>query len=67
MNLEDLRKHEDKLNHAQKIGLKHFEDFEQRIPRNEVEDLFQRKGFQIFLFYYKIFPEIQLYRYIQNL
>lgn len=34
--LEDLRKHEDKLNHHQRIGLKYFEDFEKRIPREEM-------------------------------
>nr|CAD29096.1 chimeric DNA-directed DNA polymerase bf2-8 [synthetic construct] len=34
--LEDLRKNEDKLNHHQRIGLKYFEDFEKRIPREEL-------------------------------
>ena len=34
------RKHEDKLTHAQKIGLQHFEDFEVKIPRAEVKELF---------------------------
>ncbi|XP_017401439.1 DNA polymerase beta isoform X2 [Cebus imitator] len=34
--LEDLRKHEDKLNHHQRIGLKYFGDFEKRIPREEM-------------------------------
>ncbi|PIK61857.1 putative DNA polymerase beta [Apostichopus japonicus] len=38
-SIEDLRKKQDKLNHHQKIGLKHFEDFEQRIPRSEMERL----------------------------
>ncbi|XP_022081994.1 DNA polymerase beta-like isoform X2 [Acanthaster planci] len=37
--IEELRKHQDKLNHHQKIGLKHFEDFEKRIPRPEMEKL----------------------------
>ena len=37
--LDDLRKHQDKLNHHQKIGLKYFEDFEKRIPRKEIERL----------------------------
>ncbi|CAK9831774.1 DNA polymerase beta [Anthophora retusa] len=37
--LDDLRKHQDKLNHHQKIGLKYFEDFEKRIPRAEIEQL----------------------------
>ncbi|TRY63795.1 hypothetical protein TCAL_07287 [Tigriopus californicus] len=35
--IEDLRLHEDKLTAGQKIGLKHFEDFEKRIPRAEIE------------------------------
>ncbi|XP_064608972.1 DNA polymerase beta-like [Liolophura sinensis] len=39
MSIEDLRKHMDKLNHHQQIGLKHFEDFEKRIPRAEMEQL----------------------------
>nr|XP_008170089.1 DNA polymerase beta [Chrysemys picta bellii] len=34
--LEDLRKNEHKLNHHQRIGLKYFEDFEKRIPREEM-------------------------------
>ncbi|KAG8186281.1 hypothetical protein JTE90_004625 [Oedothorax gibbosus] len=39
MTIEDLRKNEDKLNHHQKIGLKHFEDFEKKIPREEMAEL----------------------------
>ncbi|KAK7111393.1 hypothetical protein V1264_011031 [Littorina saxatilis] len=35
-SIEELRKHQEKLNHHQKIGLKHFEDFEKRIPREEM-------------------------------
>lgn len=35
--LEKLREDESKLSKAQKIGLKHFEDFEKRIPREEIE------------------------------
>jgi DNA polymerase beta len=35
----DLRKHTDKLNHHQKIGLKHVKDFELRIPREEMKQL----------------------------
>nr|CAD29089.1 chimeric DNA-directed DNA polymerase bf4-16 [synthetic construct] len=35
--LEDLRKNEDKLNHHQRIGLKYFEDFEKRIPRELIQ------------------------------
>ncbi|XP_020825306.1 DNA polymerase beta isoform X4 [Phascolarctos cinereus] len=34
--LEDLRKNEHKLNHHQRIGLRYFEDFEKRIPREEM-------------------------------
>ncbi|XP_033644216.1 DNA polymerase beta-like [Asterias rubens] len=37
--IEELAKHPDKLNHHQKIGLRHFEDFETRIPRPEMEQL----------------------------
>jgi len=37
--LEDLKKHQDKLTHHQKIGLKYFEDFEKRIPRNEMLEM----------------------------
>lgn len=33
--LEDL-KNEESLTHAQKLGLKYFEDIKQRIPRHEV-------------------------------
>ncbi len=35
--LDDLRRHEDKLTKAQRIGLKHFADFEKRIPRDEIK------------------------------
>ncbi|XP_076440978.1 DNA polymerase beta-like [Babylonia areolata] len=38
-SIEELKKHTDKLNHHQKIGLKHYEDFEKRIPRQEMEQL----------------------------
>uniref|UniRef100_T1J7P5 DNA polymerase n=1 Tax=Strigamia maritima TaxID=126957 RepID=T1J7P5_STRMM len=38
-SLELLRKHTDKLNHHQKIGLKHFDDFEKRIPRSEMLEM----------------------------
>ncbi|EZA59610.1 hypothetical protein DMN91_004796 [Ooceraea biroi] len=34
--LEDLRKHQDKLTHCQKLGLKYFDDFEKKIPRAEI-------------------------------
>ncbi|KAJ8971997.1 hypothetical protein NQ314_000428 [Rhamnusium bicolor] len=39
MTIEDLRKHTDKLTHHQVIGLRYFEDFEKKIPRNEVEQI----------------------------
>ncbi|XP_074648404.1 DNA polymerase beta-like [Tubulanus polymorphus] len=38
-SIDDLRKNLDKLNHHQQIGLRHFEDFEERIPRAEMEQL----------------------------
>ncbi|CAC5423489.1 POLB [Mytilus coruscus] len=38
-SIADLRKNTDKLNHHQQIGLKHFEDFETRIPRKEMLEL----------------------------
>ncbi|XP_068987253.1 DNA polymerase beta-like isoform X2 [Bombus flavifrons] len=37
--LDDLKKHQEKLNHHQKIGLKYFEDFEKGIPRKEIEQI----------------------------
>ncbi|XP_068901143.1 DNA polymerase beta-like [Tenebrio molitor] len=37
--LEELHKHKDKLNHHQMIGLKYFEDFEMRIPREEISQI----------------------------
>ena len=39
MTIEDLRENQDKLNKQQKIGLKHFEDFEKRIPRAECKEV----------------------------
>ncbi|KAK6187459.1 hypothetical protein SNE40_005484 [Patella caerulea] len=39
MSIEDLRKNVEKLNHHQQIGVKYFEDFEKRIPREEMEKL----------------------------
>ncbi len=36
-NLEELKENEKLLTKAQKIGLKHFDDFELRIPREEIE------------------------------
>jgi len=40
--IEDLRNNQDKLTNSQKIGLKHFEDFEERIPRKEVKEIEKR-------------------------
>lgn len=37
MTLEDLKKNINKLNHHQVIGLRHFEDFEKKIPRSEID------------------------------
>ncbi|KZC07070.1 PREDICTED: DNA polymerase beta-like isoform X2 [Dufourea novaeangliae] len=37
--LDDLRKQQDKLNRHQKIGLEYFEDFKERIPREEIEQI----------------------------
>ncbi|XP_018326619.1 DNA polymerase beta [Agrilus planipennis] len=37
--IEQLKKHKDKLNHHQLIGLKYFEDFEKKIPRKEIEEM----------------------------
>ncbi|XP_067010757.2 DNA polymerase beta isoform X1 [Anabrus simplex] len=38
-SIEELRKHKDKLTHHQLIGLKYFEDFEKRIPREEIQEI----------------------------
>ncbi|RMZ98382.1 DNA polymerase beta [Brachionus plicatilis] len=35
-SIEDLKQNQDKLNHHQKIGLKYVDDFEKRIPREEM-------------------------------
>ncbi|KAJ3650767.1 hypothetical protein Zmor_016847 [Zophobas morio] len=37
--LEQLDKHKDKLNHHQIIGLKYFDDFEKKIPRQEITEI----------------------------
>ncbi|XP_066951228.1 DNA polymerase beta-like [Macrobrachium rosenbergii] len=37
--IEALHENKDKLNHHQLIGLKHFEDFEKKIPREEIENI----------------------------
>nr|CAD7260743.1 unnamed protein product [Timema shepardi] len=39
MSVEDLQKHKDKLNHHQLIGLKYFEDFEKRVPKEEIQEI----------------------------
>ncbi len=44
MSLEHLKANSDKLNHHQKIGLKYVEDFESKIPRDEMK-LLQKKIF----------------------
>ena len=41
-SIDDLRKNEDLLTKMQKIGLKYYEDFKERIPREEVDQLLQR-------------------------
>ncbi|CAH2016656.1 unnamed protein product [Acanthoscelides obtectus] len=41
MTIDDLKKHTDKLTHHQIIGLKYFEDFEEKIPRSEIEQIEQ--------------------------
>nr|XP_002128462.1 DNA polymerase beta-like [Ciona intestinalis] len=38
-SLEDLKNNSEKLNHHQNIGVKYFDDFEKRIPREEMEKL----------------------------
>ena len=38
-SVEQLRKNQDSLTKGQKIGLKHFEDFEKRIPREEISEI----------------------------
>ncbi|BES87960.1 DNA polymerase [Nesidiocoris tenuis] len=37
--IEDLEKNKDKLTHHQRIGLKYVHDFEQKIPRAEIEKI----------------------------
>lgn len=39
--IEELRKHTDLLNRNQKIGLKYFEEFQQKIPREKVGKMFE--------------------------
>jgi DNA polymerase beta len=36
-SIDDLKKNINKLNHHQQIGLKYYEELNERIPRNEVE------------------------------
>ena len=38
-SIEELRQNQDTLTKGQKIGLKHFEDFELRIPREEIGEI----------------------------
>ena len=38
-SISDLRNNPEGLSKAQKIGLKHFEDFELRIPREEISEI----------------------------
>ncbi|RNA16491.1 DNA polymerase beta [Brachionus plicatilis] len=38
-SLKDLKSHQDLLTHHQKIGLKYVDDFEQRIPRQEMAEI----------------------------
>jgi hypothetical protein len=37
-----LRARQDLLTPAQQIGLQHFADFEQRIPRDEISEIFSK-------------------------
>lgn len=37
--IEELRKHQDQLTHHQRLGLKYYDDFQQRIPRAEMLEL----------------------------
>ena len=38
-SLEQLRNNQERLTSAQRVGLKYFEDFEQRIPRSEIRKI----------------------------
>lgn len=38
-SVEELKERQDLLTKGQKIGLKHFEDFELRIPREEISQI----------------------------
>lgn len=40
--IEDLKKKPEVLTEMQKVGLKYFDDFNQRIPRSEVEQLLEK-------------------------
>ena len=41
-SLDDLRARQDLLSPAQQIGLEHFDDFEARIPRSEIGEIFSK-------------------------
>ena len=50
ISVEELKKNQDSLTPYQKIGLKHFEDFELRIPRDEIGEIeIKAKKVNIFL------------------
>nr|XP_022901624.1 DNA polymerase beta-like isoform X2 [Onthophagus taurus] len=38
-SLDDLKRNQSSLNHHQKVGLKHLEDFEKKIPRDEIQEI----------------------------
>ncbi|KYR02415.1 DNA polymerase beta [Tieghemostelium lacteum] len=38
-SVKDLQKVKDKLNHSQLVGLKYLDDFEKRVPRDEIEEI----------------------------
>ncbi|KAL1139849.1 hypothetical protein AAG570_006826 [Ranatra chinensis] len=38
-SIEELEKNKSKLSHHQLIGLKYFKDFEEKIPRSEIEEI----------------------------
>lgn len=46
-SIDQLRQNTDKLTHHQIIGLKYLEDFEQKIPRQEIAEIEQKMGEQV--------------------